>query len=681
MDKNENIEIKRMLDILKSKKILVICIVILFTLFGYIYSFYYVVPQYKSTSTLLLIPDNVSEQRTISHSDLMVNSGLIETYCNLAKNTKILKQVIANLSLDLSEKELLDKMQVNIKKDTYIIQISVTDTEPQKAMEIANELDKIFLKEIVEIYHLNNIGIIDEAQIEEQPYNINHIKDIGIFFVIGIAVSLAYLMIIYLFDNTIKKEEEIEKYIQIKSLGSIPIHNDEKQEIVDRKNAKSYVTECINTIRTNILYMNSTKEAKTILITSCTPREGKSWVSANMAVCFAETDKKVLLIDADMRKGRAHRIFKVKNTEGLSNYLYFMTGERKEDIKKAKEYIQETSIPNLHILTNGTIPPNPSELLESNNMKDLLMLLKKMYDMIIIDAPPCKLVTDSIILSTIVDSTVLVANAEKTKIQEFNEVKKSIQMVGGEIIGAILNKTRITKKTYEKKYYYGHADPKDRQEMQKKPIYPVEEIIQQAIATIEEEQTQKEKNKVIEKEVQVNDTSIQDDTKEKKLKILEEEQMKEMIRQVVQDSSEKIVNHIKNRVNKEQEIQQVFHHQITRIQKETQELVQKEMAKIDYTEQISQINEMLANLNDSYLELANKIRTNNDKKDREETYHENNNRNIIDFKAFKRQRSKKRVYSIEEDIYSVELEEMASYVIPLPKRNKVIQNNNQKIMW
>lgn len=480
MGEFENIEIKRIFDIVKSKKLLIAFIVILFTLLGYVYSYYYVTPEYKSTTTLLLTSE---EDNVTTTSDLNLNSGLISTYSNIAKGSGVLKQVINNLNLEMTEKQLQNKVTVNVIKNTYVIEIAVKDKNPQQAMEIAKELANVFLSEIKQIYSLENIGIVDEAQLPIQPYNINHIKDIFIFFSVGIFISLASMIVIYIFDNTLKNEEDVEKYLKIKALGTVPINENKNEEIVNKNNAKSYITEHLNAIRTNILYMNSTKNDKTILITSCTPQEGKSWISANIAVSFAETDKKVLLIDADMRKGRANKIFDVDNKVGLSNYLYSMTREIKSDIELARQYISETKIPNLHILTNGSIPPNPSELLNSANMKELVNIFKNIYDIIIIDAPPCKLVTDSIILSTIVDSTVLVANSEKTKINDLNEVKKSIQIVGGEIIGAILNKVKLTEKTYSKGYYYVHS--KDTYEVKEKEIISVNEIIDSALIRLE----------------------------------------------------------------------------------------------------------------------------------------------------------------------------------------------------
>ena len=481
MGENENIEITRILDILMRKKFVIIAVLIIFIIMGCIYSYGYIIPKYKSTTSLLLIPNTTSENKSITSTDLTLNSELIVTYSNIAKNSKVLNKVINNLELNITEEELLKQIQVNVITDTYIIEITVMDTNSQMAMNITKELANAFLEEIKQIYHLDNIGIIDEAVEQTAPYNINHAKDIAMFFFIGVVISAIYIMIIYIFDNTIKKEEEIEKYIKIKSLGSIPIYENKNQ-----KNAKSFITECINAVRTNILYMNSGRKAKTILITSCTPREGKSWVSSNIATSFAETNKKVLLIDCDMRKGRAGKIFKVDNKEGLSNYLYSMTGDIEKDVEIAKEYIKETKVPNLHILTKGTTPPNPSELIDSNNMRELLTIFKNIYDIVIIDAPPCKLVTDSVILSTIVDSTVLVINSEITKINDIREVKKSIISVGGELIGAILNKVHIKEKTYKSGYYYSNGDLKNKTQVKEKRLVTVNELIEEAKPRLKE---------------------------------------------------------------------------------------------------------------------------------------------------------------------------------------------------
>lgn len=656
MDRNENIEFKRMLDILNNKKGIIILVLILFIILGYLYSYYYVVPEYKSTSTLLLIPNDAE---TVTSSDLTLNSGLISTYGNIAKNSKVLKQVINNLNLNISEEQLLNKIEINIIKDTHIMEMSVSDTDPQMAMNITKELANVFLNEIKQIYNLNNIGIVDEAQLPDAPYNINHMKDMLMFVCMGIVVSFAYIVIIYLFDNTIKKEEDIEEYIKIKSLGSVPINND-KSEIINRENTKTYITESINTIRTNILYMNSTKNAKTILITSCMPREGKSWISTNIAASFAETNKKVLLVDADMRKGRINKIFKVDNRAGLSNYLFNMNSDVEKDIYLAKEYIKETKIPNLHILTNGTIPPNPSELLASSNMKELLAILKSIYDIIIIDAPPCKLVSDSIVLSTIVDSSVIVTNSGNTKISDLKEIKKSINIVGGKIIGAIVNKAKIKGKKYSKKYQ-NESDLNTYNKNEKSQT--VEELIEKAIPKLAEKNfdlflyendlveeqeedilleqivnnTNYEKNENIQRFVndqnkylekvittvsdmktQLNANIMQDSIKNKKQSETFQETISRKLDEIKEQSSSILKDEIQN-INNEKDFEKISS-EIEQVRTNYENILEQireinnkeEKFYNNYPDEIDNIYSEIKNVKDNYKEIIQEIKENND---------------------------------------------------------------------
>ena len=229
-----------------------------------------------------------------------------------------------------------------------------------------------------------------------------------------------------------------------------------KKELIAHRDPKSPVSEVFRTLRTNIQFMNTNNKLKTLLVTSTLPNEGKSWVTANLAVTFAQAGKKVVLVDADMRKGRQYTIFEVSPRPGLSNYLSgfdINTGE--ETSEDLANYIQETEIPNLYIIPAGNIPPNPSELLISTKMVSLLDRLKEICDLVIIDGTPCELVTDSIILSRIVDSTVIVTAHKQTKKDDLQKIVTNIQNVGGKIAGIVLNKIPVSVKKYEQSYYYG----------------------------------------------------------------------------------------------------------------------------------------------------------------------------------------------------------------------------------
>ena len=268
-----------------------------------------------------------------------------------------------------------------------------------------------------------------------------------------------------------------------------------KKELIAHKNPKSPISEIFRTLRTNIQFMNTKKKMTSLLITSTFPDEGKSWCASNLAVTFAQAGKKVVLIDADMRKGRQYSIFDVLPTPGLSNYL--SDAEVSEDgvaTERIESYVQETGVENLYLIASGDIPPNPSELLVSASMVAILNDLSKICDLVIIDGTPCELVTDSVILSRLVDSTVIVTAYKKTKKEALDRVIKNIQNVGGNIAGIVLNRMPITSKKYgEQYYYYGKNRDKIKKDRRKKTIDVLSDRVDQNIVKLEEEIKEAEK--------------------------------------------------------------------------------------------------------------------------------------------------------------------------------------------
>lgn len=228
-----------------------------------------------------------------------------------------------------------------------------------------------------------------------------------------------------------------------------------KKEVVAHKDPKSPISEVFRTLRTNIQFINTDKKIKTLLVTSTLPGEGKSWIASNLAVIFAQAGKKVVLIDADMRKGRQYVIFGTPPTPGLSNYLSQVgIEENKNSAKGIIACLQKTEVKNLYVMPAGSIPPNPSELLVSKKMAKLLEKLEKVCDIVIIDGTPCELVTDAVVLSRMVDSTIVVTAHKITKKDALERVIKNIENVGGKITGVVVNKVPISSKKYEEKYYY-----------------------------------------------------------------------------------------------------------------------------------------------------------------------------------------------------------------------------------
>ena len=212
--------------------------------------------------------------------------------------------------------------------------------------------------------------------------------------------------------------------------------------LIVEKQPKSIPAESYRSLRTNIQYSSFDKEVKRILVTSSEPGEGKTTTVVNLALAFSQDEKKVIVIDCDLRKPSIHKQFRISNNIGLSDVV-IDNSKLKKAINKHNEY--------LDILPSGKIPPNPSELLGSKAMENLLNELEEEYDIIIIDTPPVQAVTDSQILSTKVDGVILVVRAERTKKDSVKLAKAALEKVNAHILGVVLNGEERTRSKY---YYY-----------------------------------------------------------------------------------------------------------------------------------------------------------------------------------------------------------------------------------
>lgn len=201
-------------------------------------------------------------------------------------------------------------------------------------------------------------------------------------------------------------------------------------------NPKSQIAESFRTLRTNLQFLDIDREIKSIVITSSIPGEGKSTIAINLAMSMAQLDKKILIIDCDLRKPVLHKFFKLNNRQGLTNIL-----AKKEDFKDNINKINK--LDNLDVLTSGPTPPNPSELLNSKSMKEFLNSIRDEYDLIVIDSPPVGVVSDSTILSTLVDGTILVVSAKTTDRTLIKRSKEQLEQVDANILGTILNKVPV----------------------------------------------------------------------------------------------------------------------------------------------------------------------------------------------------------------------------------------------
>lgn len=217
----EEIDLKELFEFIKKKIGLLITITVVICLLGCVYGLFIQKPMYKSYTTIILGGNETTASQTITQSDITLNKNLVDTYAEIVKSRRVLEQVIVELDLEETYEELSNKISVSSVNNTEIIKITVADRNPIEAKNVANVTANFFSKEVVKLYNMNNVNVLDEANETNEPYNINIPKQVIIYFFIGIIIALSILFIIFYFDRTIKSVEQVEQKIKLPILGGV----------------------------------------------------------------------------------------------------------------------------------------------------------------------------------------------------------------------------------------------------------------------------------------------------------------------------------------------------------------------------------------------------------------------------------------------------------------------------
>ncbi|MEZ5429529.1 MAG: polysaccharide biosynthesis tyrosine autokinase [Pyrinomonadaceae bacterium] len=310
----------------------------------------------------------------------------------------------------------------------------------------------------------DNVKISTEAQVPDSPIGPKRNRNILVAFLISLAAGIGLAFLLDYLDDSVRNSDDIGRNLGLPTLALIPFQNiSEKRKLsllpgknghagqstalITMEDNRSPMAEAYRHLRTSLLFSSAGKPPQTILVTSSQPAEGKTTTAINTAITLAQSGADVVIIDCDLRRPRLHNHFSLENGNGLTNYL---SGEKNpENLLKPFP-----SLPNLKIITSGPIPPNPAELLSSNEMKNLLQFLKGNFKHVIIDSPPAISFTDAAILSTLVDGVVLVALAGKSSIHLMRRFKQRLGNIGARIYGVVLNGIRANSVEYG---YYGYG--------------------------------------------------------------------------------------------------------------------------------------------------------------------------------------------------------------------------------
>lgn len=405
---------------------------------------------YEAEASMCIIDSN----KEVSMSDLQVGSALTNDYEGIIKSRVVLTKVIANLKLDIEYKELYNAVSIENPDGTRIIKINVVSQDQKEAVDIANEILQISIEEIPNVLGSSVPTVLDKADIlftENTRHSILFYSVIGVAIGVFLACGIIALMVIT--NVSVKTDEDVQKCTGLSVLGAIPDYKGKKQKkIMWPENLPFNASEAIYQLRTGILY--SSKDVKTIAVTSAFENQGKSFISFHLAYSLSQVGKRVLLVDTDMRKSVLQRRMGLDGVKlGLSEYL---SGNA-----ELGQVIYDVGLPNMHVLFSGKLVPNASALLSAKWLENLCAEVRDSYDYVIFDTPPICVVGDAAIVASFCDGTLLVIENGVTKKKTLAQMKSEMDKVGANVIGVVQNMVGSKKdSSYYGKgnygYYYGN---------------------------------------------------------------------------------------------------------------------------------------------------------------------------------------------------------------------------------
>lgn len=416
----------------------------------------YVLPLEYTASTRIYIL-NRDGQNALSYSDYQIANQMIEDYKVLITGENVTKKVIQQLGLNLTPAVLEKRIELEAPQDTRVLQISITDTDPNRAMLIANKVREVACDEIKRIMDVEAVNLVYEAELPQKPSGPHVARNTVIAAFLGLMLTAAFLTARRLLDDAIRTEEDVSRRLGLGVLGTIPASGTmgeyydcpepEGQTVGARSHISGefLVSEGIKTLRSNLIFSGVDKQI--IGITSCHASEGKSTTSLHLAASFARLDKRVLLLDVDLRKSTMAGKFQFTEQDlGVTHYL--------SGLASLEQILYPTDIPGMDIAYAGKLVPDAAELLSGSLFAELLPILRQRYDYVIVDTPPLGQVIDCAVIAAKLDGIVMLIDTTNNSCRMEKQVHDQITKAGGKVLGVVLNRMDYAEKPgYYGKYY------------------------------------------------------------------------------------------------------------------------------------------------------------------------------------------------------------------------------------
>lgn len=416
-------------------------------------------PTYVSKTQLFVSIQNSGSAQELQQGNNF-SQARVQSYVEIVDSPAVLQPAIDALGLDLSSDALAAKVTASTELNTVLIGISVADQSPVQAAAIAQAVatsliatvDSLEKPKIGGAMSPVGLSVIKPAAAPSAPSAPNTELNILLGFLGGLAVGLGIAFLKSLLDNRIRGEADLRAVTGAPLLGGISFDQDAaRKPLLTQTGPQSPRAESFRTLRTNLHFANVSGQAKSVLLTSSLPGEGKSTTAANLAIALAQAGQSVCLVDADLRRPMVHEYLGLEKNAGLTTALV--------GAADVNELLQPWGEDDLFVLTSGMIPPNPSELLGSSEMRNLIRGLEEAFDSVIIDAPPLLPVTDAAVLSQHVGGVVIVVGSHKLKQQDLEKSLGALDLVGSTVLGVVLNQLPQTGPDAYSYSYYSSDTP------------------------------------------------------------------------------------------------------------------------------------------------------------------------------------------------------------------------------
>lgn len=418
-------------------------------------------PTYTSDTELFVAIQSSGSVQELQQGNTFTQAR-VQSYIKTVESPIVLQPVIDSLGLKQSAEQLADQVTAKTDLNTVLINISASDHSPVQAAAIADAVAGSLINAVENLEKPRsggsspvNLSIIKPAQAPTAPSAPNTRLSLLIGLIVGLAAGIGTTILRTTMDRRIRGEAELREITDSPLLGGIAFDQDAvRKPLLTQTGPQSPRAESFRQLRTNLQFANISGQAKTVLVTSSLPGEGKSTTATNLAIALAQAGQTVCLVDADLRRPMIDEYLGLERNAGLTTALI--------GTADVNDLLQAWGDDSLFVLTSGQIPPNPSELLGSREMKHLILRLEEVFDTVIIDAPPLLPVTDAAVLSQHVGGVVLVVGSQKLRTQDFEKSLAALRMVGSNLLGVILNRLPSKGPDAYTYTYYGHDDDRSK---------------------------------------------------------------------------------------------------------------------------------------------------------------------------------------------------------------------------